>query len=748
MTKFKKTFFKKSILLFIISITTLQLGFFSNYWNVAEQGWFDNFQISSQSLIIGRLALSDREGVFFNNGLPGRYYDNENVISFFENGLPDKFNGDEKFYDQSSLYENPGIPAKKESFKFYKSHLAGQGLLYSILSKVSPWTNSENLEIFKFLTALLMSLVIFLFLLWISKNYGFLTSIITLIFLLLSPWLTVFARNLYWAVAVLYIPFITILWLLYIDSTNKRPHFTFRFFFYISFLLVFVKCAFTGFELISTSLLMFVIPFVYYAFHDKWSFKKLFLRVIGTTLGSLTALLLSFSILSYQLSHTLGSFSKGLNYIFYSYFKRTSGGSGTFPERYKESLESTVIEVLEKYWNGTAIDLNSHVSSNWESILHIEYGELFFIFFLFSLAFLVGSKYSISLNKESSKNIPLLITTWISIVAPLSWFIIFKGHSYIHTHTNFIAWYMPFCLYGFAIIAKVLTTILQDGILLYKTIPRKYRVLLQACLIILILASQITSINALQTIKKIKNPVNFYGEKYGFSMYLYNEKIWYIKEKASNKEARFFLHITPSNINDLPENRKKHSFDNLDFHYTEQSTPVPWWKGNFNYLIAAVPLPKYKIEKISTGQYTQEGALWKIHFSGTPLKKDKKLNLLEKATLPKNLYAKENGFRIYIYDHKLWYLKNDASESDKNSKFYLHIIPDNMNDLPEDRKKYQYDNFDFRYVDNQYTGTISQNNNDNLLIAVVELPKYTIEQIKTGQFNEKSEIWRVGFKPK
>jgi hypothetical protein len=39
---------------------------------------------------------------------------------------------------------------------------------------------------------------------------------------------------------------------------------------------------------------------------------------------------------------------------------------------------------------------------------------------------------------------------WFSLLAPLSWFVIFKAHSYIHTHMNFIVWQMPFTFFGFA----------------------------------------------------------------------------------------------------------------------------------------------------------------------------------------------------------------------------------------------------------------------------------------------------------
>ena len=54
----------------------------------------------------------------------------------------------------------------------------------------------------------------------------------------------------------------------------------------------------------------------------------------------------------------------------------------------------------------------------------------------------------------------LIITFWVSIIAPLSWFILFKSHSYIHTHMNFIVWYMPFALLGYVLLGYLFSEII------------------------------------------------------------------------------------------------------------------------------------------------------------------------------------------------------------------------------------------------------------------------------------------------
>ena len=45
-----------------------------------------------------------------------------------------------------------------------------------------------------------------------------------------------------------------------------------------------------------------------------------------------------------------------------------------------------------------------------------------------------------------------LIVFAASLLAPLSWYILAKGHSDIHTNLNYILWYLPFIPFGFLLV--------------------------------------------------------------------------------------------------------------------------------------------------------------------------------------------------------------------------------------------------------------------------------------------------------
>ena len=71
----------------------------------------------------------------------------------------------------------------------------------------------------------------------------------------------------------------------------------------------------------------------------------------------------------------------------------------------------------------------------------------------------------------------------------------------------------------------------------------------------------------------------------------------------------FFLHILSADASDLPEYRKRHGFDNLDFDFDGRGVIFD------GRCMARIALPEYDITRIRTGQYVPgEGQVWKGEF--------------------------------------------------------------------------------------------------------------------------------------
>jgi len=84
------------------------------------------------------------------------------------------------------------------------------------------------------------------------------------------------------------------------------------------------------------------------------------------------------------------------------------------------------------------------------------------ILFLATVLALALLRMKVRLPIDKAKTTALIAGTWFAILAPLSWFVIFKSHSYIHTHMNAITWHMPFTIFGFALTGFVGTQLFSN----------------------------------------------------------------------------------------------------------------------------------------------------------------------------------------------------------------------------------------------------------------------------------------------
>ena len=98
-----------------------------------------------------------------------------------------------------------------------------------------------------------------------------------------------------------------------------------------------------------------------------------------------------------------------------------------------------------------------------------------------------------------------------------------------------------------------------------------------------------------------------------FQVYLRDDAILrYVRENcaAADGEPRFFLHLTPRDLADLPPHRLEHGYDNRDFSFAEVDGRR--WQGQ---CLAYIPLPDYPIAYLRTGQYMPgAGELWAGEF--------------------------------------------------------------------------------------------------------------------------------------
>ena len=102
--------------------------------------------------------------------------------------------------------------------------------------------------------------------------------------------------------------------------------------------------------------------------------------------------------------------------------------------------------------------------------------------------------------------------------------------------------------------------------------------------------------------------------------------------------------------------------------------------------------------------------------------------------------AARSDFDIYLRENTVSYLKSPCSVADVQAEFFLHIIPEDLEDLPADRRQYGFGGANFRYGNTAALAFGGQ------CIAERTLPDYPIARIRTGQFTpDEGQIWKAEF---
>ena len=426
----------RKIAIWALSILLLFFGFFSNTWRVAEQNWFDTHQKDTESHIMGRMVKSRQDGIFSAGGLNGW----GTAKSTDAEWIPPT----ERTPQYTAYLHNLTF----EKFSTYNSQPGGQGMIFSLLDRLIPFSPQIKLRLFYVLTALLSAIALTTIIGWLYEEFGGWVAIFVIISAVLSQWLTVFGKNLWWSLWAFYLPMIVVMY--FLKRYRERLDQQLIRFGIVIFIAVSIKCFINGFEYITTTLVMMMVPFVYYVILDKWSRRQFVKWTLAAGLGSGVAIFLSLIMLCFQIGAAKDGFMDGVEHVIWSFGKRTYGEAADFPPVYAASLNAGMLSVVMTYMNGIFFDFNNYLSVTNEfvsnAVLKIRYYYLIVLCIAMSALLLWRSH-----ADRRHHYIALICATWFSILAPLSWFVIFKAHSYIHTHMSFLLWQMPFTLFGFAV---------------------------------------------------------------------------------------------------------------------------------------------------------------------------------------------------------------------------------------------------------------------------------------------------------
>jgi hypothetical protein len=218
----------------------------------------------------------------------------------------------------------------------------------------------------------------------------------------------------------------------------------------MAFISILFKCLMNGYDFIIPALSMPLAPLAYYAVRDRWPLVRFVQRAALLLVGMAAAIGLSIVILASQLQVSEGSLWGGLSSIFDTLGRRTYFADGTILPDYVSAVASTPLSAV--LW--TYLSQDSAVA-----LIGLRFLDLLGIFAGVTIVYWILHGLQPLRFPDNEKSSGLIAATWLSLLSPVSWFMLFKGQAVVHTHTNYLAWHMPFTLLGYAMTAWLLRSI-------------------------------------------------------------------------------------------------------------------------------------------------------------------------------------------------------------------------------------------------------------------------------------------------
>lgn len=332
--------------------------------------------------------------------------------------------------DVSFMDKEGNVLPKGNSFGYY-SQYGLQGRIFKHLARYL------EIDILNALCALAAAVSFAIIVYLINYKFNTLLASIFYIVFLLSPWIVGFANNLYWVEFTWFLPMgagLLCAW----KIDNKK----YRIISYIiAFLAILIKCL-CGYEYISNVMMgliaFLLVDFIETLFKEDRAKKILLFKTIFTMgIVALLGFVMAICIHAPEKPGADGNILKGINLIIQNdVLRRTYGfdinNLGSLAEAQRYGILASLWEVLCQYF---------HFDT--EIITGLD-GNLFPLLCLIPIVIFIFD------YRNKKLNIQNIVMYLVFFISSITWFILAKSHSYVHTQLNYVLWYFGFvqiCLY-------------------------------------------------------------------------------------------------------------------------------------------------------------------------------------------------------------------------------------------------------------------------------------------------------------
>lgn len=515
-----------------VFFSVLLAAYAFNAFRVAKQPWFDVHQRDSEALVVGRLlTASSSAGPFANAGFLCR------AGGPLQQGIDEtfrRFQHDEPFGVKECPPYTGQVGLQGHVFMFVDATLRLFGL-----------GGFARLAVLHVLAAAALAGLLAYLLMLFRDEFGLAAALVGLATLVLSPWLTVFARNLYWVPVTWFAPLL-VAWITYVKNEPPRGKAIYA----TAALIggaVLVK-SLCGFEYISEVVGAAGSAALYGLIKYGRSLREIIIHAIAIAVASISSVAIAMVLQMMVLTAYWGGLDPAWQDFLYRVTKRTYGSPAAFEGLIADSLRANVFDVLYSYWAESQV-----VGAG--SVIHANAAQIIVPAALF-IAVAGGVMVIRSWRNEADRrqSLAVLALAAASAVSTLSWFVLAKGHSYIHHHMNYVLWHVPFLLVALPLCAYLFGRLVRQ---------RAWPGLAVALIAVIVGGVATRSMPAARSL-----PFFTMATERGTVAIMREGILFDFKCSELSPEKSFFVHLG-SRPKYLPEAYKKESFLNLDFSWDE-----------------------------------------------------------------------------------------------------------------------------------------------------------------------------------
>lgn len=362
----------------------------------------------------------------------------------------------EKYFDAANmdyLYVNMfsnGEVFPQDAYEPYLSNVVVQRYLYALLDMILPLDNADLLVCLQVLNSAFLAAMVATVVVWIGKiTHPILPIPMSIILALLCPSFIMYGKNLYWCAGMLFLPFVCNICLLesrfFKELPVKKKRVALA---AVAFLSCFLKQIFY-FEFITAVMIAMTLPVFYLILSEKPRFKEALGFFSAEVVGAFVSFVAALAVRTVMMV-VEGGWKLAYEMMVYNILARIVGTTSSGNALLTESAESGYREVIGIMMEKNIFCIGNYAANMWLVIV---------LCIIFMIVYVLSCKKIKNVNKNWKI---LTRITAVSMLAPMSWFIMAKPHTYVHNwHCTFL-WFMPFVPFVMALVGYSAVLIIDN----------------------------------------------------------------------------------------------------------------------------------------------------------------------------------------------------------------------------------------------------------------------------------------------